>query len=551
MPFQFTMEERREIMNTKRLYIATIVSICLVLVIGMFAVIPQADATASKIVTSKTDNLNIRQSNNATSASLGKLNKGKTATYIQQSKGWVKIKASTITGWVNASYVTISDKKATTTKTKITNAKKNLYLIIQANTLSIRLQPTSSSKRLGYVKKNESLLISRIADNGWVEVTYQTGKKGWVSSKYGIQKLKEPTTSSITVVVPDQTTYYYVTEPTGLSMRDNYSIKANSLGQEVPYESKVQILKQASNGWIYIQYNNIEGWINGSTSYGFSSTTDISFTANKPVKTTFFLMKSSTLNVRSFPTTAAPTLGKVSKGNYFKVLRISNNNWVEVQYTSKQKGWISSNTNSSTLTTKKPTTTVSDSVKGSLEGITLVIDPGHGKQDNGALGNHVVEKTLNLEAAKAIQTAIEKVGGKVYMTRTTDNQFLTLDERAAYAKQIGANAFISVHHNSGPSSASGYESYYSTSARVSSKEFATAIHNGIKEALKDNYPSYNDRKLKAVDYYVVRYNSVVSVLLELGFVSNSSDAKLVNSDNYRETVAEGVVNGLLTYYGRD
>jgi len=622
MSFQFTMEERREIMNTKRLYIATIVSICLVLVISMFSVIPQADAATtqlkvtasalnirstpntsskvlssikknttvtklaksgswyqvkyknikgwasakylktvtptvstasltSKIVTSKTDNLNIRQTNSATSKSLGKLNKGKTATYIQQKNGWVKIKTASITGWVSATYVTISNNKTTASKPKITNAKENLYFVVTANSLSVRSEPTSSSTKLDYVYKNESLLISRTANNGWVEVTYQTGKKGWVSVKYGTQKVKEPTTSSITVVVPEETTYYYVTERTGLTMRDNYSASAESLGQDVPFESKVQILKQASNGWIYVSYNDVEGWINGSTYYGFASTADISFTASVPSKTQYFVMQSSTLNVRSLPTTAAPSLGKVSKGNYFKVLRVSNNNWVEVQYTSKQKGWISANTTSSKITTKKPTTTVSDSVKGSLAGIKIVIDPGHGKQDNGASGNGVVEKTLNLKAAKAIQTAIENVEGTVYMTRTTDTQFLTLDERAAYAKQKGANAFISVHHNSGPSSATGYESYYSTSNRVSSAKFAEAIHEGIKDAIKEEYPSYSDRKLKKVDYYVVRYNSVVSVLLELGFVSNSSDAKLVNSDHYRETVAEGVVNGLLAYYGRD
>lgn len=610
-------------MNTKRLHITTIVSICLILVISMFGVMPQANAattnlkvtantlnlrsapntsskvlltlkknatvsklkksgnwyqvkykstkgwasakylkaikttvstasTTSKIVTSKTDNLNIRQSNSANSKSLGKLNKGKTATYIQQKNGWINIKTSSITGWVNASYVTVSNNKTTVaSKPVITKAKENLYFIVTANSLSVRSEPTSNSKKLDYVYKNESLLVSRTASNGWIEITYKTGKKGWVSGKYGTQKVKQPTTSSITVVVPDKTTYYYVTEPTGLTIRDNYSTSAQSLGQEVPFESKVQILKQASNGWIYVNYNDVEGWINGSTYYGFASTANISFTASTPAKTQYFVMKSSTLNVRSLPTTAAPSLGKVSKGNYFKVLRVSNNNWVEVQYSSKQKGWISANTSYSRITTKKPTTTVSDSVKGSLEGIKIIIDAGHGKQDNGASGNGVIEKTLNLKAAKAIQSAIEKVNGTVYMTRTTDNQFLTLDERAAYAKQKGANAFISVHHNSGPSSASGYESYYSTSNRVSSAKFAEAIHQGIKDAIQEEYPSYSDRKLKKVDYYVVRYNSVVSVLLELGFVTNSSDAKLINSDHYRETVAEGVVNGLLAYYGRD
>lgn len=507
-------------------------------------------STTSKIVTSKTDNLNIRKSNSINSKSLGKLNKGKTATYIQQKNGWVKIKTSSITGWVSATYVTISNK-AKTTSPKITNAKKNLYFVVTANSLTVRSKPDSSSKFLAYVKKNESLLVSRIASNNWVEVTYQTGKKGWVSAKYGTQKVKEPTTSSITVVVPEETTYYYVTEPTGLTIRDNYSASAKSLGQEVPFETKVQILKQASNGWIYVNYDDIEGWINGSTYYGFASTKNITFTAEKPSKTKYFVMKSGTLNVRSLPTTAAPSLGKVSKGNYFKVLRVSNNNWVEVQYTSKQKGWISANTASSNITTKKPTTTVSDSVKGSLKGIKIVIDAGHGKQDNGASGNKVVEKTLNLKAAKEIQAAIEKVGGTVYMTRTNDDQFLTLDQRAAYAKQKGANAFISVHHNSASPSATGYESYYSSSAKVSSKKFAEAIHNGIKDAVEEEYPHYNDRKLRAMDFYVVRYNSVVSVLLELGFVSNSSDAKLVNTNAYRETVAKGVVNGLLSYYGRD
>lgn len=507
-------------------------------------------SNTTKVVLSKTNDLNIRKSNTTSSTIVGKMQKGESATYKAKKGDWVQISKGSITGWVNAAYVTIS------TKPSLTAAAANYYFAVTANSLSVRAEPYADSKLLTYVKKNESLLISRIASNGWIEVTYKTGKKGWVLSKYGKQQKKEPITNSVTIVVPEQTTYYYITEPTGLTIRNSYSVNAKSLGQTIPNETKVQILKQASNGWIYVKYNDVEGWINGSSYYGFASIENISFTSSIPSKTSYFVMKADTLNIRSLPSTVAPTLGKASKGNYFKILRISSNNWVQVQYNSKQKGWISANTSSSTITTKKPTTSVSNPLKGSLTGLKIVVDAGHGKQDSGAVGNGVYEKTLNLYAARAVRDAIQAVGGTVSMTRNSDNEFLTLDQRSFYAAKVGANAFISVHHNSGPAAASGYESYYTSSAKVSSYNFAKIINDEITKAIKDEYPNYNIRKannsaLKDKSLQVTRVNSVVSILLELGFVSNKDDVKLVNTDDFRETVAEGVVNGLLIYFGRN
>lgn len=419
---------------------------------------------------------------------------------------------------------------------------------VTASSLNVRTGPSTKYKVLFSIKKNTK--VTKVSTSGkWYKIKH--GKKtGFVSAKY-LKVVKKPVVVSY-VSVPKKKTYFYVTEKTGLTMRKGAGVSYSRSGMTVPFEAKVQILKQHKNGWIQAKYKSKTGWINASKSYGFSSTTNLNYTVVKNTKKSYIILKGNSLNIRKLPNVIAPSIGKVGKGYSAQILRTASNGWVEIQYSNKERGWLSSNTKLSVVSNK--INTVSDDVEGTLVGLTFVVDAGHGATDGGAPGkdlngNKVNEKTLNLKASQAIQTAIQNAGGKVLMTRDGDT-FLDLKDRANFAKGKKANAFISVHHNSaGTAAAAGFESFYSN--KTNSKEFAEAVHDGVIESVKEEYPTVKDRQLKAVDYYVVRYNSVFATLLELGFLSNKAEVSRVNTNKYRTAVADGVVNGLLKYYDRD
>ena len=418
------------------------------------------------------------------------------------------------------------------------------------DSLNVRIGPGVKYSKIATLKKGA--IVTKVSTKGnWWKVKYTASKTGWVNGKY----LKA--VSTVTATTPSKTTYYYITESTGLNMRASYSVSSKKVGVTIPYGAKVKIKKTAKNGWIQVTYGGKTGWINADERYGFKSTSNITYTASEPTELQYVLVHDD-MNVRSLPSTAAPKLGTVTTDYAARILRVSNSNWAEIQYSDSQKGWISLRTSDTTVTNKKPDQ-ISKPVNGSLTGIKVVVDAGHGGGDPGAggkdlNGKFITEASLTLQSGKALKEQIEAVGGTVYMTREgsgalSSNKTTDLGLRAKYAAKKGANAFISLHYNSAAaSSANGIETLYYQST---SKEFANTIHKNMMESIKEEYPSMKDRGLKYQNVMVLRENSVFATLVELGFVSNPTELSRINTDEYRAVVAEGITNGIIEYYGRD
>lgn len=412
--------------------------------------------------------------------------------------------------------------------------------------LNVRIGPNASTTKVTTLKKNT--VVTKVKASGsWWQIRYNTSKVGWVNKKY-LKAVK-----TVTATAPAKKTYFYVTETTGLTMRKTASPSGAKSGVTVPYGAKLTVKKIAANGWLYVTYNKKTGWISGDDAYGFKSTTSFNYTAKATSKIQYVTVN-ELMNVRRLPNTSSPKLGSISKKFTAVILRTSNNNWAEIQFSKTQKGWISLNTRSTVVTTKK-TVQVSDPVDDVLAGYKIVLDAGHGGTDPGAVGKDlkgkkVTEAELTLASAKAIQEAIEKVGGSVSMTRSTtaalnSNKTKDLAARAAASAKVGANAFISIHYNSASSSAEGLEALY---YQTSSKEFATIIQKNIMKSVNQKYKNVRDRGTKYQNVMVLRENTVFATLIELGFVSNAKELSRVNTDEYRQTIAEGVVNGLIEYY---
>lgn len=173
----------------------------------------------------------------------------------------------------------------------------------------------------------------------------------------------------------------------------------------------------------------------------------------------------------------------------------------------------------------------------------VVLDCGHGGYDSGALGGTAKEKDLNYTilytyAKSYFNKSTSNV--KAYWTRH-DDTFVTLTDRAAYAKSIGADLFISLHMNSAASTAKGTEVYYSVSNNstlkngLNSKTMASLFLKGMVEVMGST-----NRGVKTANYVVIYKNTVPAILIELGFISNSSDREKLTNATYQKKAAKKI-----------
>ncbi|WP_462410883.1 N-acetylmuramoyl-L-alanine amidase [Neobacillus sp. Marseille-QA0830] len=177
----------------------------------------------------------------------------------------------------------------------------------------------------------------------------------------------------------------------------------------------------------------------------------------------------------------------------------------------------------------------------------LYLDPGHGGNDPGAQGNGLNEKDVSVDIALRIRTILlnnyENI--EVMMSRIGDAT-KSLSQRTIEANAWGAQLFLSVHINSGPSSAQGYEDYIYSGLSDSSttSKYRAIIH---EEVGKLNQLA--DRGRKKANFHVLRESSMPAVLTENGFISNAHDSTLMKQASWRENAAQGHVNGLARAFG--
>lgn len=197
----------------------------------------------------------------------------------------------------------------------------------------------------------------------------------------------------------------------------------------------------------------------------------------------------------------------------------------------------------------------------------VIIDPGHGGADNGAQTRaRYMEKTATLDTALLLEKMLKAEGIPVVLTRRTD-VFVTLEDRAALAAQYPGYLFVSIHFNSGPRVTHGVETFALSPQGTPSTSSEGVLRTSDFEVQKGNRTDlYNilltglvhreisklhspagDRGVKRARFVVLRENTVPSVLIEGGFMTNTTDAALISSAEYREKLAKAISNGLLAY----
>ena len=214
----------------------------------------------------------------------------------------------------------------------------------------------------------------------------------------------------------------------------------------------------------------------------------------------------------------------------------------------------------------------------------IVIDPGHGGQDAGAIGRKgTKEKNVNLAVAKYLKKELEKMGFEVYLTRNKDT-FITLGARTRFANKVGADLFVSLHCNASrrvTKTSNGVEVYFLSEAKTDWERAVAALENasikyefpeqkvpdGVIEAILMDMAQTEflfesqklaeilqktiskktgmwDRGMKQAGFYVLNGCYSPAVLVEMGFITTPKEEKLLRSKRFQKKIAKAIAEGI-------
>lgn len=215
--------------------------------------------------------------------------------------------------------------------------------------------------------------------------------------------------------------------------------------------------------------------------------------------------------------------------------------------------------------------------------LLVVLDPGHGGDDPGTIGPRGIrEKDITLAVARNAKRRLQARGFEVLLTREADRT-LSLEERTALAEGANGDVFVSIHVNAAPRSrVRGIETYYLDAnherhaLRVAAREsgvapsqldelqrvlagfklsevgsrsalLASSVHREVVGGVREAYGSVEDLGVKRGPFHVLFLSNAPSVLLEIGFLSNPTEASRLRSRLYQDVIAEQIARGLARF----
>ena len=226
----------------------------------------------------------------------------------------------------------------------------------------------------------------------------------------------------------------------------------------------------------------------------------------------------------------------------------------------------------------------------STKGKLIVIDPGHGGSDSGAVGNGLKEKNVVLATSKKLGALLTKRGYRVLYTRSTD-VFINLRSRTAFAAKRNADMFISIHANAAPNASaasrmSGVETFFLSPARsersknaaalenrgdledmntfskqtflnflnrekiISSNKLAIDIQSYMLSSVKKSFSS-RDGGVREAPFWVLVGATMPAVLVEMGYITHPQEGKNLGKSAYQDRIAQGIANGVDAYFQKN
>ncbi len=443
---------------------------------------------------------------------------GTNVTVLDARGNWLKIKDKDgLEGWITKA----SLDKDVEEKTKVTNSTYQVVTIEQEKGI-IYTQKTIQSMRMGEVSQFTHLLLLHDFGDGWAQVQYN-GQVGWMETK-GTTINKIVTTKDS----PEAVIY------------ENPNTNAKIINTPGPGVA-LQVLEQYTD-FVKVKYQNYTGYIEANKvtdSIGVlrDLLRDQAHAEQLPTDKKVLVTKLNETPVFAEPNGESQVVTTISGGMELSY-EDRDSDYYKITLTSGQVGYIPYWL---VITNFAPIES-DDTIPTSLAEAVIVLDPGHGGVDPGAVVDFstVHEADLTLQTAKVVREALEKQGAKVILTRESDSS-VGLVERAEVSNKNNADIFLSLHYDSSEfDTVSGTTVYYYS---VNNQSLAETVARFLKTKLPlPNNGTYFE------NYAVIRENKQPALLIELGYLNNRSDNALINTKEYQELVADAIVGALQEYF---
>jgi|LSQX01.1.fsa_nt_gb N-acetylmuramoyl-L-alanine amidase len=188
-----------------------------------------------------------------------------------------------------------------------------------------------------------------------------------------------------------------------------------------------------------------------------------------------------------------------------------------------------------------------EQIKPEPKEVIIVIDPGHGGEDYGAIYGEICEKDINIDISKRFGKLLEEKGLKVVYTRETD-VFVDLDPRVDIANSLDATLFISVHNNYMPGNSQyrGTETLYCppVNARYSNMD-GEKLALIVQEELVKTLGTIDNGIIYRPNLAVIRKTNMPAVIAEIAYMSNASDRANLMKDGFRQKSAEALLRAVM------
>ena len=384
-------------------------------------------------------------------------------------------------------------------------------------------EPNTQQFPIAEVKKGEFVLVLKKVNDEWFQVQFHQ-QVAWMPTKDVLL------------------THLMIGHSSGAVSLYKEANNQSQVVTSIPYGQLFYLLDDQQSNFSKVSYNGQEGYVdNNQLNYavdhmnelyklqaGLPQTLDAKKMISTKLKETPLYESADTFSKRVSTVNAGTIFNYEDRENDFYKITIGNGKKAYIPY------WLV-NANFATIE--------SDSqLPQGIEHAKIVIDPGHGGDDPGAVvtfsEKHEADHTLT--TALLLKKELEDLGATVILTRDSDKS-VSLENRAQLSNREQANAFISLHFDSGPNpNASGTTGYYFA---ATSENLAQTVNKYIARNL-----TLKSQGTKFQNFLVLRENKQPSILLELGYLNNVEDNKLIESSEYQENIAKSIASALKEYF---
>lgn len=474
---------------------------------SLFGLPPSAQAMGE--VTVEANILNVRSGPGLDYKVIGQISNSETYHAVEEKNNWYKIRLKDDQeGWVASWLVQFE---------KTTGSIKQVESTV--NPLNVRSGPGLSFQVITQIKPKQTFPFIK-EEGDWIQIQLNDQEKGWVA-KWLIE-IKNADVKKASQVRQPATVQASI-----LNVRSSSSLDADII-DKLAQGDIVEVIGRDGE-WLEISYQGKQGWV----ASWLVKETNQSLT-NEPKIT---ILNEGT-NLRSGPGLKYQVVSRGNQGDTFDVVG-TKGEWFQIVLadgrTAYVAGWI--------VSAEGVPNVERQTIYTYLKGKRIVIDPGHGGKDSGATGSYfnTIEKVVNLQISNLLKAKFEAAGSSVAMTRTSD-RFVSLQQRIDLSINEKSDIFLSIHHNTHDNSKiNGTITYFHTNG--DDRKLANIIQS---ELIKNN--GLNDLKARKGNFFVLRENPQLGVLVELGFLSNYNDELTIRQSKFQENSANGILHGVAKYF---